>query len=374
MHNSTSYETCYCTIQWKITTKEAFEMSTKRRISGTTMVVFLVMLFQFGGIGTSEVMAGPVTIKFAHVDPDDLSTSKKAAAGYIFKKIVEAETVGAVEVNLFPAGQLGGERELVEGTKIGTIQMCMVSGAIAGYFKEAQVLDIPYLFSSAPVAWKVLDGWFGKELAQACKKKTGMRVLGYGETGFRNFTNSSHPIKGPADMKGLKFRVMESPIYVNLVKSLGGAPTPIAWPEVYTSLQQKVVDGQENPISVILIGKLYEVQKYLTLDGHSYGVDFILVNDSFFQKLPEDTQMILKTAAITAGYTGRAIQQLASAKGLSVLKDEGMVVYSPTTEERSQFRKASQGPIIEYLKTQIDSIWIEKLLKAVQEVEDELKE
>ena len=117
-----------------------------------------------------------------------------------------------------------------------------------------------------------------------------MRVLAYGETGFRNFTNSKLPIKSPADMKGLKIRVMETPVYVNMVKALGAAPTPIAWSEVYTALQQKVVDGQENPVATIVQAKLYEVQKYMILDGHSYGVDFFLINDKFYQSLPKETQ------------------------------------------------------------------------------------
>jgi len=332
----------------------------------------IVISLFFLTICVASVWAAPIEIKFGHVDPPDVYTSKKGAAGATFKNLVEAETGGSVEVKVFPAGQLGGERELVEGTKLGTIQMSMVSAAIAGYYKEAQVLDIPYLFSSAPVAWKVMDGWFGKEMAEDCLKKTGMRVLAYGETGFRNFTSSVRPIKSPADLKGLKIRVMESPIYITMVKALGAAPTPIAWPETYTALQQKVVDGHENPVSVILSFKLYEVQKYITLDGHSYGVDFILVNDKFFQGLPKETQNILKTAAINAGFCGRAIQQLNSAIGISQLKEKGMEVYSPTPKERAMFRDAAQKPVIEYVEKQIGRAWIDKLMKAVKEAEAEL--
>ena len=320
----------------------------------------------------ASAVAAPVEIKFGHVDPPDVFTSKKGAAGAAFKNIVEAETAGGVEVKVFPAGQLGGERELVEATKLGTIQMSMVSAAIAGTYKEAQVLDIPYLFSSAAVAWKVMDGWFGKQMAEDCLKKTGMRVLAYGETGFRNFTTSVRLIKSPADMKGLKIRVMESPVYVNMIKALGAAPTPIAWPETYTALQQKVVDGQENPVSVILSVKFFEVQKYLTLDGHSYGVDFILVNDKFFQGLPKETQHILKTSAINAGLIGRGIQQLNSAIGLSQLKEKGMEVYSPNPRERAMFREAAQKPVMEYIEKQIGKAWIDKLMKAVKEAEAEL--
>ncbi len=316
--------------------------------------------------------AAPIEIKFGHVDPPDVCTSKKGAAAVAFKHLVEGGTSGAVEVKVFPAGQLGGERELIEATKLGTIQMCMVSAAIAGTYKEAQVLDIPYLFSSAPIAWKVMDGWFGKEMAEDILKKTGMRVLGYGETGFRNFTSSVRLIKSPADLKGLKIRVMESPIYLTLVRALGASPTPIAWPETYQALQQKVVDGQENPVSVILSFKLYEVQKYLTLDGHTYGVDFILINEKFFQSLPKETQDVLKVSAINAGYIGRSIQQLNSAIGLSALKEKGMEIYSPTPKELVMFREAAQKPVMEYVEKQIGRTWIDKLMKAIKEVETEL--
>jgi tripartite ATP-independent transporter DctP family solute receptor len=316
--------------------------------------------------------AGPIELKVAHVNPPDVFASGKGAAGAVLKNIIEADTGGGVEVKLFPASQLGGERELIEGTKIGTIQMSLVSAAISGFYKEAQVLDIPYLFSNAPVAWKVMDGWFGKEMAEDCLKKTGMRVLAYGETGFRNFTNSRLPIKSPADMKGLKIRVMESPVYVNMVKALGAAPTPIAWPETYTALQQKVVDGQENPIATIVFAKLFEVQKYLILDNHSYGVDFFLINEKFYQSLPKETQEIIKAAAINAGSCGKGLQQLNSAIGMAQLKEKGMEIYSPNPKERAMFREAAQKPVMEYIEKQIGKEWIDKLMKAVKEAEQEL--
>jgi tripartite ATP-independent transporter DctP family solute receptor len=316
--------------------------------------------------------ASAVEIKLGHVDPADVCISKKGAAGATFKGLVEGATGGNMIVKVFPASQLGNERELIEGTKIGTIQMSFVSGAIAGFYKEAQVLDIPYLFSSGPVAWKVMDGPFGQEMAADILQKTGMRVLAYGETGFRNFTNSSRPIKSPADMKGLKIRVMETPVYVNMVKALGAAPTPIAWSEVYTALQQKVVDGQENPVATIMQAKLYEVQKYLTLDGHSYGVDFFLINDKFYRSLPQETQQIIKTSAVTSALVGRGIQTLNSATGISELQAKGMEVYAPNKAEAAQFKAATQAPVIEYVEKQIGRAWIDKLFKAIKEAEADL--
>lgn len=320
----------------------------------------------------SNISAATIELKLAHVDPPDTWTSRKGGGSTLFKQIVETETRGAVEVQVFPAGQLGGEREVTEAVKLGSTQMTMVSGALANFYKEYQVLDIPYLFSSPPVAWKVLDGWFGKEMAEDCLKKTGMRVLGFGEAGYRNFTNSVRPIKTPADFKGLKIRVMESPVYVTLVKSLGAAPTPIPWTETYTALQQRAVDGQENPISTIKYAKLNEVQKYLTLDGHTYGIDFILINEKFYQSLPKDIQRTIRTAAMTTVTIMRGIQTIDSTLGVQQLRGKGMEVYAPSDSERAMFRAASQQPVIEYLEKQIGRLWIDKLQKAIKEAEGEI--
>jgi TRAP-type C4-dicarboxylate transport system substrate-binding protein len=196
-----------------------------------------------------------------------------------------------------------------------------------------------------------------------------MRILTYSQVGFRNFTNSSRPIKSPADVKGLKIRVMESPVYMTLIRSMGGAPTPVPWPETYTALQQKVVDGQENPISSIKFAKLYEVQKHMTMDGHTFGVSFMLINEKFFQSLPKEYQTIVKNAALTSAVSENGIDNLDNSIGLQFLKDKGMEVYTPTAAEKAQFRAVAQPPIIEYLEKQIGRPWIDKVLNAVKQTE-----
>jgi tripartite ATP-independent transporter DctP family solute receptor len=336
------------------------------------LVGFMVgCFFVVSGWGIVSYLQAATEIKLGHVDPADVCISKKGAAGATFKGLVEGGSGGSVNVKVFPASQLGNERELIEGVKLGTIQMAFVSGAIAGFYKQPRSwISLP--LSSGPVAWKVMDGWFGKELAADILKQTGMRVLAYGETGFRNFTNSKGPIKSPADMKGLKIRVMETPVYVNMVKALGAAPTPIAWSETYTALQQKVVDGQENPVATIMQAKLYEVQKYMILDGHSYGCDFFLINDKFYQGLPKETQELLKTSAYTAAVVGRGVQHLNSATGISEVQTKGMQVYAPTAAERAQFKAATQKPVRDYVESQIGKTWIDKLMKAIQEAEAEM--
>lgn len=305
------------------------------------------------------------TLRFAHVDPAEWTQSKKGAASQVFKNLVEAETDMTVE--LYPAGSLGGETELIEGAQDGSISIVMVSGAYANFCPAAAVTDIPYTFPSAPVAWEVMDGEFGDDLAAHCLEQTGLRTLAYGETGFRNFTNSVRPIAEPADMAGLKFRVQTIPLYLEMVRGLGAEPQGIAWGEVPTALATGVVDGQENPISVIYNNNFFEFQDYLTLDRHVYGVDHLLINDELFQSLDSEQQAAIQRAAVVAGTTGRAIQQFGSAEGVAKLAAEGMEITQPSAEQMEMFRAAAQPAVQEYLRGELgsDAEWIDRLADAV---------
>lgn len=322
------------------------------------MVISVVFVF------SASAMAA-TTIKLAHVDPADWQSSKKGAASVIFKNIVEGES--DMKVELFPAKALGDENDLVQQMQDGTLQMAMVSGAMAKVCKVADVLNIPYTFPSAPVAWDVMDGPFGKELSDYCLKKSGLLTLAYGETGYRNFTNNKREIRTPADMKGLKFRVQPIPLYVEMVKGLGGEPAPIAWSELPNALATGVVDGQENPVGVIYNNQLHKLQKYMTLDGHVYAVDFILINNDFFKSLSAKEQALVKKAARTAGLMGRAIQQFNTAEGVTKVVAEGMKVYSPSAAELKQFKDAAQPAVVKWLRGELGSEagWIDKLQKAV---------
>lgn len=314
----------------------------------------------------SSVSAADITLTLGHVDPQEWTNSKKGAATEVFKNLVEAESGGRIEVNVYPAGQLGGETDLVQSAQEGMISMTMVSGAFAKVCKEAAVLEIPYLFPSAPVAWEVLDGEFGQALSQHCLEQTGLRTLAYGETGFRNFTNSKRPVAEPADLNGLKIRVMTLPLYVEMVKAMGAEPTPIAWPEVPSALTTGVVDGQENPVSVINSNKFYEFQKYLTLDGHVYGTDFLLINDDLYTSLSDADRAIIDRAAKVAGTMGRAIQQFKSAEGLKSLAENGMEITTPTAEQLAKFQQAAQPAVLEWLRGEVDGEWIDRVQASVK--------
>jgi TRAP-type C4-dicarboxylate transport system substrate-binding protein len=215
-------------------------------------------------------------------------------------------------------------------------------------------------------------------MAEDIRKKTGFKVLGFGESGgFFQISNSKRPIKSPADMKGLKIRTMSIPLHMGVIESLGGAPTPIAWAEVYTALQTGVVDGQMNPIPIINTAKFYEVQKYITMTNHLYAPYVWVLNDKWYQELTQGEREIILDAAKTALISGRGLNRIieSSDKGLPVIAKK-MEVYTPTVEELSQFRKSAiagaQKIITEKLGDE-GKVWTDKFLKAIEAAEKKMK-
>ncbi|WP_111497551.1 MULTISPECIES: DctP family TRAP transporter solute-binding subunit [Marinobacter] len=336
------------------------------KLTTTTMglaLSFALSMFSLPGHAADT----EIELSFGHVDPQEWTTSKKGAAAKVFKDMVEGQTGGRIAVNVYPSSQLGGEMDMLQTAQEGVLSMVMASGSFTQLCPEASVLNIPYLFPSAPVAWDVLDGPFGQALSDHCLEETGLRILAYGETGFRNFTNSKRPVAEPKDLDGLKIRVMTTPLFVEMVRALGAEPTPIAWPEVPSALATGVVDGQENPIGTIYNMKFYQMQDYLTLDGHVYGTDFLVINDDLFQSLSAEDQRLVRNAARTAGLVGRAIQQVNSAEGLARLSDEGMTITTPTREQLGKFQQAAQPAVIEWLKGELDPAWITRVQDAVEQ-------
>lgn len=308
-------------------------------------------------------------LKLAHSDSVDITTSRKAVMADAFAKEVKAKSAGRIDVQVFGAGALGGERELVEGVKNGFIQAGFASGVMANYFPSAMITDIPYLFPSDDIADKVMDGPFGQKLAADFNAATGMHNLCYGEVGFRHFSSGKSPIHSPKDLAGLKIRVQETPLYVTEMKALGAQPTPIAFPELYTALQTGVVDGQENPVPTMVFAKLYEVQKHVTLDGHNYGIDWFVMSDKFYKSLPADLLKVVTDAAQLACNEERKANRLFATNGSKTLAEKGVTVYTPTAAEVAQFRSAAQPPVIEFLKTKIDPKLIDGVQAAVKDAQ-----
>ena len=346
----------------------------KRRIQGLGIVwmgLFVLSLFC-----PSWAQSAPVTIKFATgMPPDEEEALHRGAV--VFKKMVEQRAPGRLKVDIYPSNQLGKEREQFEGVKLGTIEMAWIAeGPVAGFFPEIMVLGIPYLYTNEAVAFRSLDGPFGKALMEEMRRKTGVRCLGNGENGFRHFSTRNKPIKVVEDMKGLKIRVMEHPGYMAMVRGLGANPVPISWGEVYMALQQGVVDGWEAPVSLIESMKFFEVTKHLILDGHIYSFLPLLINDKFFLSLAPDLQRLLvdTTKAALAVQRGQNVRNVYN--GIKSLQEKGMEVYAPSEKELQVFKERTQKPVIEFVEKtfaekKIDRKWIDLALKSAKESEKE---
>lgn len=258
-----------------------------------------------------------------------------------FAELVKERTNGAYEIEIHPNGALGDERTMLESMQMGTLDMGIItSGPFVNFSSAMGVLDMPFLFANNEEAYKVLDGEIGKELLGTLEDAD-LKGLAYAERGFRNITNSKKPITNAADVAGLKLRVMENDVYTATFKALDVNAVPMAWSDALTALQQGTIDGEENPINVIYSYKLWESQKYVTLDRHSYSTAIITMSNDLFKSLPEDVQKIFEESAQEAAEYERQWVADQEADQLQEIKDHGMeVVENPDVDS---FRAAVQS-------------------------------
>ena len=344
--------------------------------------VCIMLLVAVMGLGITQVFAAdptpenPLVLRFAYADnatwPETSEMPEpEHAYGLIFKSYVETYTNGAIKIELYPSNQLGSHKEMMEMVQSGAADFCIETGTMGPFFPEYQVINIPYVFRSDEVAWWVFDNsQFWKDLMDKMEKEIGLISLGMGQNGVRNFTNNVRPIHEPKDMEGIKFRVMQSPVFVKTVEALGAKAIPIAWTEVYTSLQTGVIDGQENPIAtIVFVGKLHEVQKYFTMDGHTWSENMLLMNAKKFRSLSEENQQILRMAGLHGARADRTAEAFMSrVMGMETLQ-ANMEVYTPTAAEVKKFQDAAQPAVIEWLKEEVGSEVVDEFLKAVEEAE-----
>jgi len=240
--------------------------------------------------------------------------------------LIEVNTKGKYKVNLFPSGQLGNENEMIKNLTMGTMDLGVITNAPTGSFiKNFMVFDLPFIFPDEKTAHGVLDGKAGEMLLERLKKMN-IVGLGYAEGGFRHMINNVRPIHTPEDTKGIKFRVMTTPIYIGLFQSLGSNAVPMPWGEVFTAVQQKVIDGLEIPVPVIYANKYYEVTKYLSLTGHTYSPLIMMCSDQRWKKLTSEEQKIFRTAAREAAAFERAKIKEIISDVLGKIKATGMTV------------------------------------------------
>lgn len=300
-------------------------------------------------IKTLVATAALATVGIAAAQDKVIKFANQNAAGHPivqgmekFAEIVAAKSGGKIKVNVFPGGQLGSDQANVSALQGGTLEMAsMNSGIFASQVKEFAAFDLPFMFANGKEADAVVDGPFGQKMHAKLEEK-GLVGLGYYELGFRNITNSKRAITKVEDIAGLKLRVIPNPINVDWVKALDANPTPLPWPEVYAALEQKAVDGQENPVATIYGAKLYEVQKYMTLTNHQYNPQSVVISKKFWDTLSVDEKKIIGDAVTESAKFQRQQARASVASTLENLKKAGMTV--------SELAPGEQVKLVEKMK------------------------
>ena len=317
-----------------------------RRKSAGVMCIAMGLLVL---MGTSLALAGPMAIKFGWTTSEG-ATDPYAVTARQFKIALEKAAPGEFDVQFFPNRQLGDEKEMLEGLSFGTLHMAVITNApIASIEPAFQINDMPFLYADEAEAHKALDGPLGQALmAKLLKKK--IMGLGFTEGGFRQMINNVRPINTPADVEGIKWRVMLNPVFVGMFRALGGNAIPMAWGEVFTAVQQGTIDGLEIPIAVIQNNGYYEVTKYISLTNHTYSALGLLISKKTWDKLSDTQKQAFDTAGKETVKAQRAIIGDNIGKMLKKLESEGMTLNR--VKDTAAFR-AKVKPVYDEFKPSI---------------------
>ena len=331
----------------------------------------------FAALMAGSAFAADVTMRLGHLNPADPLESHSGTMTTIFKSLVETNSNGAIEVKLFPNGQLGKDNEVIQQVREGIVESCISSsGGVAQHYPVVGVFDLPFAFPNIGVATKVIhkDSSFGKKFVGGLEAKTGLKVLGLIDSGgFFAFTNSKRPIASVADMKGLRIRTMTLPTHETIISSLGGSPTPLPWAEVYTALQTGVADGQMNPVPIIGFAKFDEVQEYLSLTNHVITPYVWMMNKEFLDGLSAEHRALITWAADVATEAGRAMSRVieASDKGLPRLAAK-MKVNAVSPAEIAKFAAASQPAVRKLIEEKLGQEGTDMLNAMLASIKDNM--
>jgi len=254
-----------------------------------------------------------------------------------FKEVLEAESEGMVEVNIFPNGQVGNEEQEIAGIELGDIDATIVSsGSLTPFMPEIDLFNLPFIFRDEEHFYRVLDGYIGEWMGRIIEEKVNSVFLGYCSLGIRNAWNVKKPILTPDDFKGMKIRVMESPILLSTFNAFGAQTTTISWNELYSALQQGVLDGAECGMVDLLVEKFYEITKYVSYTNHLFGVAAFIFSKKKYEKLPANVQTAVLTAGRAAVVAAREAEDILESKALIELKKKGIEFF---TVDRDLFRE-----------------------------------
>lgn len=308
-------------------------------------------------------------LKIAY-NPPELTpeTCTETCFSYSLRDYLNEHAPGAFDIELYPAAQLGTFSEMLAGASDGSIEMSIVNiGTLAAVDPNLNVWQIPGTIGSIEECNGLLASEAGNATYDDIEKNMGIEVVVGFTSGPRHFTNNIRELKSPADMKGIVFRVMENNLYVKMVESLGAIATPMSSSELYSALQNKVVEGQENPIASIINDITYEVQEYLTLDGHVYSLPIGVVNTAWFNTLTPELQKVFMDGVEAARKDVIAFIDKQESEGLVFLKEQGMIVYEPTEEELAQWHDAVYNGVIDYVYDQLGTEKVDAFLAMVED-------
>jgi tripartite ATP-independent transporter DctP family solute receptor len=265
-----------------------------------------------------------------------------------FEELVESGSGGDLDVQIFPSSQMGPDREMIEGVQTGVLEMAIPpSSFFAGWDPAFAVIELPYMYASKDIAFKVLDSKIGDEMLSRVENQ-GLVGLNWLELGVRNVTNNKRPIATPEDLEGVKLRTMKVPAHVATFEALGANPTPMNFGEVYSALQQGVIDGQENPLAIITSQRFYEVQKHLSTTGHVFAVYMPVISKPFFDSLSSEHQELLMGAMQQARAYQAELVAAEDASQLKQIREAGVEVLELTAEQRQAFADKTEGVRLQY--------------------------
>lgn len=287
------------------------------------MNTLLVRALLAAGLVAATVSAQAASLRFAS---ESARSDTQFTAAQKFSDLLKEKTKGALDLKIFPDSTLGNAQAAITGVRGGTVDM-LVSGSnnFSGLVPLIGMFDIPFLFKDTAHAYRALDGKVGQDMLGKLDA-IGLKGLAYWDNGWRQMTNSKHPIKTPDDVKGLKMRTTGSPVHIEAFKLLGANPIPMPLAELYTALEMRTVDAQEHPIGVFYSAKLFEVQKHLTLSYHAYSALIVAMNKAKYESLPADQQKALVEAAREAGTLQRKLNNEAIMKQVEEVKKAGVQV------------------------------------------------
>jgi len=345
--------------------------SLTKGLLGTAMGVLIA-----AGAGLTGAQAQDYTINIvflANENDEDYDGS------LVFEDWVESRSNGQIAVEIFPGGQLcGNPAECIEGLQSGVLDVFITTiGGLSNVYPPAQVMDVPYMFPNDRIAECALgnDSPFFQALGEGVLEETGnMRLMTIGNTGgWRNFATVGTQIQSPADVEGLRIRTISSEIQQELVRAMGGTPTPVAWPELYTAFATGVVEGSKNGITDIVGMSFHDHIQYMTLDGHAYMGALWWMNNDVYESMPEDLQRVVDDGFDRLRWTTIVMPQRRQIEAYNTFREAGGEIYVPTPDQMEAFRAAA-GPVREWFVNNVDGgqEWLDRLDSAVADCEAEI--